>query len=85
LASGIHFGHYMAGMFNPKIMVMNAAMADIPLCMGFTYERWKKGLNMMIEKTVGDFNVKKLHIILLFEADFNANNKVDWKGYHVPS
>jgi len=32
----------------------------------------------MIEKTSGDFNVKKLRIILLFEADFNTNNK--WIG-----
>jgi len=32
----------------------------------------------MLEKTVGDFNVEKLQIILLFEADFNANNK--WIG-----
>jgi len=29
----------------------------------------------MIEKTMGDFNVEKLQIILLFEVDFNANNK----------
>jgi len=65
-ASSIHFGHYMAGTFNPEILVINAAMADIPLCMGFTYKRWKKGLNTMIKKTVGDFNVEKLHIILLF-------------------
>jgi len=35
----------------------------------------------MIEKTAGDFNVEKLRIILLFEADFNANNK--WIGRAV--
>jgi len=35
----------------------------------------------MIEKTTGDFNVEKLCIILLFEADFNANNK--WIGRAV--
>jgi len=29
----------------------------------------------------GDFNIEKLHIILLFEADFNANNK--WIGCMV--
>ncbi len=29
----------------------------------------------MLEKTPGNFNVEKLRIILLFEADFNANNK----------
>ena len=32
----------------------------------------------MLEKTAGNFNVEKLWIILLFEADFNANNK--WIG-----
>jgi len=53
-------------------------MADIPLWMGFLYERWKTGLNIMIEKTTGDFNVEKLWIILLFEVDFNVNNK--WVG-----
>jgi len=31
-----------------------------------------------IRKIPGNFNVKKLHIILLFEVDFNANNK--WLG-----
>jgi len=35
----------------------------------------------MIEKTTGDFNVEKLRIILLFEADFNTNNK--WIGRAV--
>ncbi len=77
-ASGIHFGHYIAGTFNPEILLINATLADIPLRTGFSYDRWKKGLNIMIEKAAGDFNVEKLRIILLFEADFNANNK--WLG-----
>jgi len=68
-ASGIHFGHYIARTFNPEILVVNATLADIPKCMGFTYNCWKKGLNVMIEKMVGDFNVEKLHIILLFKAE----------------
>jgi len=64
--------------FNPKILVVNVTMANIPLCTNFTYGRWKKGLNVMIEKMTVDFNVKKLWIILLFKVDFNANNK--WIG-----
>jgi len=32
----------------------------------------------MIEKMTGNFNVEKLRIVLLYEADFNANNK--WIG-----
>jgi len=35
----------------------------------------------MIEKTAGDFNVEKLRITLLFQADFNANNK--WIGQAI--
>jgi len=37
-ASGIHFRHYIAGMFNPEILVVNTTLANIPLCTGFTYE-----------------------------------------------
>jgi len=37
-ASGIYFGRYIAGTFNPEILVVNMAMVDIPLCTGFTYE-----------------------------------------------
>jgi len=76
--SGIHFGHYMAGTFNPNIVLFNATMADIPLKTGYSPSRWRQGLNVMLEKTPGNFNVEKLRIILLFEADFNANNK--WLG-----
>jgi len=76
--SGIHFGHYMAGTFNPEIAIFNATMADLPMRTGYSPQRWREGLNVMLEKTPGNFNVEKLRIILLFEADFNANNK--WIG-----
>jgi len=79
--SGIHFGHYMAGTFNPEIAIFNATMADLPMCTGYSPRRWREGLNVMLEKTPGNFNVEKLRIILLFEADFNANNK--WIGRAV--
>ncbi len=75
---GIHFGHYMAGTFNPDIVLFNATMANIPMLTGYSPCRWRDGLNVMLEKTPCNFNVEKLRIILLFEADFNANNK--WLG-----
>jgi len=31
---GIHFGHYMAGTFNPDIVLFNATMADLPMKTG---------------------------------------------------
>jgi len=79
--SSIHFGHYIAGMFNPDILILNATLADIPLATGYSPMRWHKGLNVMLEKSPGNFNVEKLCIILLFKADFNANNK--WLGQVV--
>jgi len=74
-ALGIYFGHYIVGTFNLEILVVNSTMADIPLQTGFSYNRWWQGLNIMLEKTAGDFNVEKLHIILLFETNFNVINK----------
>jgi len=35
----------------------------------------------MLEKQIGNLNIDKLHIILLFEGDFNSNNK--WLGWAV--
>jgi len=56
-------------------------MADIPMTTGYSPNCWWEGLNVMLEKIPGNFNVEKLRIILLFEADFNMNNK--WLGRAV--
>jgi len=42
LASGVHFGHYIAGTFNLEILALNATLVNIPLHTGFTYKWWKK-------------------------------------------
>jgi len=65
----------MASTFNPDIVVFNATMADLPMQTGYSPSRWREGLNVMLEKIPGNFHMEKLHIILLFKADFNANNK----------
>jgi len=79
--SGVHFGHYMAGTFNPTIAVFNARLANLGFTTGYSLKRWKKGLNVLLEKQPGNLNVEKLRIILLFEGDFNNNNK--WLGRAV--
>ena len=73
--SGAHFGHYKAGTFNEMINAVHTALSAIPLKTGYSYNRWKKGINVMLEKIPGNFQVDKLRIILLFEADFNQLNK----------
>jgi hypothetical protein len=42
---------------------------------GFSPERWRQGVEVMLLKLPGNFNVEKMRAILLFEADFNFNNK----------
>jgi len=77
--SSIHFGHYMVGMFNPIIAVFNARLANLGFTTGYSLKCWQTGLNVMLEKLAGNFNMEKLCIILLFEGDFNQNNKwLEW-------
>jgi len=57
------FGHYTAGPFNPNILVINAMMANLLLLTDYSPKGWQYGLNIMPNKTLGDFNIKKLYII----------------------
>jgi len=76
--SKVHFGHCIAWTFNPIIAIINAKMADWPQHKGRPLQHWTKGLNVMLEKIPGNCNLE-LHIIVLFEADFNYNNKhIGW-------
>ena len=75
-ASGeLHFGHYKAGALHEMIGWANFIMAGIPRATGFTPERWKKGTDVMLLKKEGYFIVEKLRTIVLFESDFNQENK----------
>jgi len=76
--SSLHFGHYIAGIAENTIGKLNAILANVRLLSGTAPNRWKQTLNVMLEKLAGNDNVEKLWIIMLFEADFNNNNK--WLG-----
>ncbi len=76
-----NFGHYMAGTFNLTIAVFNARLANLGFTTGYSLKCWCRGLNVMLEKQASNFKVEKLCIILLFEGDFNQNNK--WLGRAV--
>ncbi len=71
----VHFGHFKAGMKNDLISVVHWLMAEIPMRTGYTLQRWKNATDVMILKKSGLYDVEKLRTIVLFEADFNANNK----------
>ena len=73
--SGLNFGHFKAGARHPEIAEFEAIMTSIPYETGLSPARWQRGTNVMLEKKKGNFNVDKLRAILLYEADFNQNNK----------
>jgi len=58
--SVIHFGHYIVGTFNLDLVVFNARLPDIPLSTSYSPTWWHSGLTVMLEKSPGNFNVKKL-------------------------
>ena len=47
----------------------------IPMTSGFTPERWRKGTDVMILKAPNVFLLEKLRTIVLYEADFNHENR----------
>ena len=73
--SGITFAHFKAGIRDPVVSEFETIMSSIPYETGISPERWQQGTNVMLEKQKGNFRVDKLRAILLYEADFNQNNK----------
>jgi hypothetical protein len=50
---------------------IHAAMMTVPLATGFCPERWKKAIDVMLEKIPGGVRSNKFRIIQLLEADLN--------------
>jgi hypothetical protein len=73
--SGVTIPHMKAHGQVPYLAEADALMAHLPYLHGFSPERWKKGLDIMLEKKPGVRHINTLRAILLYEADFNQNNK----------
>ena len=73
--SKLHMGHCKSGILDLSINWFNTSLANIPFLSGYSPKRWQHGINVMIKKVKGDYRVDKLRTILLYEADFNMNNK----------
>jgi hypothetical protein len=52
-------------------LAIHAAMMTVPLATGLCPERWKKAIDVMLEKIPGVVRSNKLQIIQLLEADLN--------------
>jgi hypothetical protein len=56
-------------------VLVDTIFVRLPYQYGFSPARWRKGIDVMLEKKKGVYNIDKLRAILLYEADFNQNNK----------
>jgi hypothetical protein len=73
--SGLHFGMYKAHAKRPRLSAFDASMRSVAYMTGFSYNRWKRGVDVQLLKKKKDFRAEKLRTILLLEADLNMNNK----------
>jgi hypothetical protein len=71
--SGVHYGygHYKAAIQDKLILEVFALQLTVVVRSGIPSENWSVGLQVMLEKIAGVWLVDKLHVIQLYEADFN--------------
>jgi hypothetical protein len=69
------FAQFKAAANVDTLCRLDAMMAAIPYYSGLSPDRWQHGIDVMLQKQEGNFLVEKLRAILLYEADFNQNNK----------
>ena len=76
--SGRHLGIYWAIFHhqssNKKSTIGNniTSLLNILIRNGISLDRWRRVTNMMIHKIDGSYNINKLRVIHLFEADYNG-------------
>ena len=73
---GTHFGHWKVGYLDDDIATVHTRFANIPFMTGYSPQRWQHGINSLIPKEKGNYRINRLRTILLYEADYNFNNKV---------
>ena len=75
-ASGeLHMGHFKAGAMHKKLGWVDFQMSLLPMATGYSPKRWQKGIDVMLLKAPEVFLLDKLRTIVLYEADFNHENK----------
>ena len=76
MRNGTHFGHWITGYLDHEIATIHTGLANIPYMSGYSPKRWQTGTNAIIQKETGNYKINRLRTILLYEADFNFNNKI---------
>ncbi len=75
-SSGIHhFGHFKSGCLHKKIGWFLFLRSVLPYNRGYSPTRWQQGTDVMILKKEELYLLTKLRTIVLYEADYNHENK----------
>jgi hypothetical protein len=93
--SGRHLGHYRALLpglrtatkqgqkldsMRIDLVRLHHQMLNYALRNGHSFQRWKKVVNVMLEKDPGNPKIHRLRVIHLYEADYNLILGVKWRA-----
>ena len=73
--SRIIFAMYKAESKDPMLASLDASQRSLAYSTGFSYPRWKQGLDIQLLKRSGKIGATSLRTISCMEPDFNMNNK----------
>ena len=73
--SGLHVGYWKCHSMASNINWVNTSLTNIPFLSGYSTKQWRHGINVLLENSKGNCRIDRLRKILLYEADFNLNNK----------
>ena len=75
MKNGTHFGHWKVGYQDDEIAAVHTGLVNIPFMTGYSPKRWQFGVNSLLTKERGNYRIHRLRTILLYEADYNFNNR----------
>ncbi|GFH55416.1 hypothetical protein CTEN210_11892, partial [Chaetoceros tenuissimus] len=70
-----HLGHFKAAMKSELLRTILFMRAEIPVLSGYSPERWKTCLDLMILKKLMEFRIEKKRTLGILAPDFNQHNK----------
>jgi hypothetical protein len=76
--SRLHFGHFKALLDadSPDLINLEVAILNIVIQTGYPLSQWRIGLNVMLLKKLGVYDVTSCRTIFLYEPDFNNLLKI---------
>ena len=73
---GLHVGHYKAALYNLWILEVHRVLLLVPFQTGIAPRRWRRTVQLMLEKEPGSPWIHRLRIIELFAAQANAGFQI---------